>query len=87
MTAYYLDTPVTLHALLGHSPEAAAWTDQVSEDDRHQLNSSRLLRTELTRVLRRKGLPVQRRDVLLDVVAMVRSRTVSSPPQRRSSRT
>lgn len=70
MTAYYLDTSVALHALLGHSP-AAAWIDQVSADDRHQLVSSRLLRTELTRVLRREGLPVHRRDEVLDVVALI----------------
>ncbi len=71
MTAYHLDTSVALHALLGHSTEAAAWIDDVSADERHQLISSRLLRTELTRVLRREGLPVNRRDELLDVVALI----------------
>lgn len=71
MTAYYLDTSVALHALLGRSLNAAAWIDEVSADDRHQLISSRLLRTELTRVLRREGIPVHRRNEVLDVVALI----------------
>lgn len=33
--------------------------------------SSRILRTELTRVLRREGLPVNRRDEVLDVLSLV----------------
>lgn len=33
--------------------------------------SSRILRTELTRVLRREGLPVALRDEILDVLALV----------------
>lgn len=71
MTAYYLDTSVALHALLGHSLKAATWIDEMSADGRHQLISSRLLRTELTRVLRREGLPVHRRNEVLDVVALI----------------
>lgn len=71
MTTYYLDTSVALRALLGHSPSAAAWIDQVTADSRHQLVSSRILRTELTRVLRREGLPVSRRDELVDVLSVV----------------
>ena len=60
-----------MRALLGHSPSAAAWIDEVAADDRHQLVSSRILRTELTRVLRREKLPVARRDALLDVLSLV----------------
>ncbi len=30
MTTYYLDTPVALRALLGHSPSAADWIDVLS---------------------------------------------------------
>ncbi|MGB3909943.1 MAG: type II toxin-antitoxin system VapC family toxin [Pseudolysinimonas sp.] len=71
MTTYYLDTSVALRALLGHSPSSAAWIDQATADGRHQLVSSRVLRTELTRVLRREGLPVSRRDELLDVLSFV----------------
>lgn len=71
MTAYYLDTSVALRALLGHSPSAAAWIDQVTADSRHQLVSSRILRTEITRVLRREQLPVGRRDELLDVLSLM----------------
>ena len=33
--------------------------------------SSRILRTELTRVLRREGLPVRQRDEVLDVLSLV----------------
>lgn len=71
MTAYYLDASVALRALLGHSPSAAAWIDQVTADGQHQLVSSRMLRTEITRVLRREQLPVSRRDELLDVLSLV----------------
>lgn len=71
MTTYYLDTSVALRALLGHSPSAAAWLDQVTADDEHQVVSSRILRTELTRVLRRESLPVSRRDEVLDVLSLV----------------
>lgn len=71
MTTFYLDTSVALRALLGHSPSAAAWIDGVSAADEHLLVSSRILRTELTRVLRREGLPVSRRDEVLDVLSLV----------------
>lgn len=71
MTTYYLDTSVALRALLGHSPSAARWIDQTTADGNHTVVSSRLLKTELTRVLRREGLPVTRRDEILDVLALV----------------
>lgn len=71
MTDFYLDTSVAIRALLGHSPSAALWIDQVTQDEAHRVVSSRILRTELTRVLRREGLPVARRDELLDVMALV----------------
>jgi predicted nucleic acid-binding protein len=70
LTTFYLDTSVALRALLGHSPSAAAWIDQVTAQDEHLVVSSRLLRTELTRVLRREGLPVNRRDKILDVLSL-----------------
>lgn len=71
MSVYYLDTSVAPRALLGHSPSAAAWIDHTTADDQNTVVSSRILRTELTRVLRREGLPVARRDELLDVLALV----------------
>ena len=71
MTVFYLDTSVVARALLGHSASAAQWLDEVSADPRHTLISSRILRTELTRVLRREGLPVALRDEVLDVIAVV----------------
>lgn len=71
MTLYYLDTSVALRALLGHSASAAAWIDETTADSDHVVVSSRILRTELTRVLRREGLPVNRRDEVLDVLSLV----------------
>lgn len=71
MTTFYLDTSVALRALLGHSPSAASWIDEVTADEEHTVVSSRILRTELTRVLRFEGLPVNRRDEVLDVLALV----------------
>jgi len=71
VTVFYLDTSVALRALLGHSASAASWIDETTADERHQVVSSRILRTELTRVLRREGLPVSRRDEVLDVLSLV----------------
>lgn len=71
MTIFYLDTSVAVHVLLGHEA-AETWFDLVNADDGHQVVSSRILRTELTRVLRREGLDVARRAEVLDYVALVR---------------
>ncbi|WIY83682.1 PIN domain-containing protein [Propionimicrobium sp. PCR01-08-3] len=71
VTWYLLDSSVAVRVILGHSPEAAAWIDEVNADPDRQLIASRLLKTEITRVLRREGLPVSRRDDLLDYVQMI----------------
>ncbi|OMC31807.1 PIN domain-containing protein [Mycobacterium sp. GA-1841] len=71
VTYFYLDSSVAVRILLGHSMPAAAWFDTATGDPETSVISSRLLRTELTRVLRREGLPVQRRDALLDYVGML----------------
>ena len=71
MNAYYLDASVALRALLGHSPTAAQWLDETSASETNPFISSRLLRTELTRALRREGLAVARRDHILDYIATV----------------
>lgn len=71
MTTYYLDTSVALRALLGHSPSAAAWIDAVTSAPEHDLVTSRLLQTELTRVLRRERLPVTLRTEILDVLGIM----------------
>jgi predicted nucleic acid-binding protein len=71
VTVYYLDASVALSALLGHSRSAAIWIDQVTAQDEHRVVSSRILRTELTRVLRREGLPVSRREEVLDALDLV----------------
>lgn len=71
VSVFYLDTSVVARALLGHSDAAAAWIDDISADEAHTLLSSRVLRTELTRVLRREGLPVSLRDEVLASLHLV----------------
>jgi len=68
---FYLDSSVAVRILLGHSTTAAAWFDTATGDATVSVISSRLLQTELTRVLRREGLPVQRRDALLDHIGQL----------------
>lgn len=70
-TTHYLDSSVAVRILLGHSAEAARWFDDTTDDESSSIVSSRLLRTELTRVLRREGLPVARRDAVLDYVGLM----------------
>lgn len=69
MTAYYVDTSVALRILFHQSPAAAAWFDDVSGTDGDLLVSSRLLRTEMTRALRRTRTPLETRDDVLDYLA------------------
>lgn len=64
MTTFYLDTSVAVHALAG-TPAAQRWFDRVTADDASRLVSSRILRTELTRVLRREGRDLAERDLIL----------------------
>ncbi|WP_447943773.1 PIN domain-containing protein [Microbacterium aurum] len=72
MTTYFaLDTSVAAHILFGHAPEAAAWFDGATGDPDVVVFASRLLRTELTRLLRREGLPVDLRDEIVDHVHLV----------------
>lgn len=66
----YLDTSVAVHAL-GDSPAAEAWFDDVTCRTDVRLASSRLLRTELTRFLRRDGFPIADRDIILRHVDIV----------------
>ena len=71
MTDYYLDTSVAIRIILGHSVDAAAWFDETTARQSDRVISSRLLRTEITRVLRREGLPVLDREQVIDYVHMV----------------
>lgn len=70
MTRFYLDTSVAVHALRG-TPAAEAWFDAATADGTVDLVSSRILQTELTRVLRRDGLPVAERDLILRHLALL----------------
>ncbi len=71
MTRYYLDSSVGLRILLGHSPAAARWFDDVTDAAEDEVISSRLLRTEMTRALRRLDQPIERRSAIVDHVATV----------------
>lgn len=68
---FYLDTSVAVRVLFGQSASASAWLDDTNEDADAVVFSSRLLRTELTRALRREELPVERRDEILDYLEFV----------------
>ena len=70
VTRFYLDTSVAVHALRG-TPSAEAWFDTVTGDPDSDLVSSRILRTELTRVLRRDRRPLVDRDLVLDHLGTV----------------
>ncbi|WP_249019055.1 PIN domain-containing protein [Conexibacter sp. S30A1] len=71
MRWFLLDASVALRVVLGRSPAAATWIDSVNGDPDQGLIASRLLKTEITRVLRREGLPVSMRDELLDYVQLI----------------
>jgi predicted nucleic acid-binding protein len=66
--AYYLDSSVAGHILHESSANALRWFGDVSADDEAVVVSSRLLRVELTRMLRRDGGSVIDREVIMEVV-------------------
>ena len=68
VTHHYLDSSVAVRVMLGHSESAAQWFDSTTGRDDDRVVSSRILRTEITRVLRRENLPVTDRDQILDYV-------------------
>ena len=71
MRRFLLDSSVAVRIMYGHSPEAARWFDEVTGDDESMVLASRLLKTELTRVLRRDEVPVQRRDAIVDHLHLI----------------
>ena len=68
---YLLDSSVAVRVILGQAPAAAAWIDDLNGNPDRGIVASRVLKTEVTRVLRREGLPVTRRDELLDYVTFI----------------
>ncbi len=64
VSAYYLDSSVAIH-VLERTPAAAAWFEGAVAVKEISLFSSRLLRLELTRVLRREDRPVRLRENVL----------------------
>lgn len=71
MTSYYLDTSVALRILLGESPVAARWFEHAVESPADAVISSRVLRTEMTRALRRVRQPIDMRSEILDFIGLV----------------
>ncbi|MCL1897470.1 MAG: PIN domain-containing protein [Micrococcales bacterium] len=68
---YYLDSSILLHALLpGGNKLARSWLDSVLADGA-ALFSSKLLRLETARALRREGLPTKVAEAVLVKVALV----------------
>lgn len=70
VTAFYLDSSVAVRAVLGEE-RPARWLDETSAMPGITFVTSRITRTEITRVLRREGIPVTRRDALIAGVALV----------------
>lgn len=68
VTYHYLDSSVAVRIMFGHSASAAQWFDSTTGRDDDRVVSSRILRTEITRVLRRESLPVTGRDQILDYI-------------------
>lgn len=69
MTAFYVDTSIAGHAMLRQSVSAVAWFEGAAES--HELVSSRLIRTELTRLARRELVPFAVRDEVLDFIGLL----------------
>lgn len=65
VSGYYLDTSVAGRIVLGDSTSAAEWFARAVDQEK-LLVSSRLLRTELTRLLRREALPLGLRGEIVD---------------------
>jgi len=63
VTRFYLDTSVAAHAVDGELG-AVEWFDTASATA--EIVSSRLMKTELTRFLRRDDRPIHLRDLVLD---------------------
>ena len=70
MNRYYVDTSIAVDALFVDGA-AADWFESATADQGNLLVSSRLLQTELTRVLRRERRSVADRDALLDYMATI----------------
>ena len=70
VTAFYLDTSVAVHALAG-TRAAVRWFEDTTGSEDQALLSSRILQTEITRVLRREHRAVVDRRRVLDYVDLV----------------
>lgn len=71
MTTFYLDTSTALRILLGESPATAGWFEDAVESPSDEVISSRILRTEMTRALRRVRHPLGRRTEVLDFIGLI----------------
>lgn len=71
MTTFLIDTSIAVRLVLGQSPCAARWFVERTEEPDASLIASRLLRTELTRVLRRDDRPLEYRDIVLEHIDLI----------------
>lgn len=71
MSNFYIDASIAVAALLGVSKPTEKWVDSATSDEESLVMSSRILGTELARVLRREELPISMRDEILDSLAIV----------------
>lgn len=70
VTAHYLDSSVAVHALLAPRGRAGRWLSTRAAAGERFI-ASRLLQTEVSRVLRREDLPPARADALLVGVGLI----------------
>lgn len=71
LSNFYIDASIAVAALLGVSKPEEKWVDAATSDEESIVMSSRILGTELARVLKREELPVSMRDYILDSLAIV----------------
>jgi len=69
MTLFYIDSSVGLQALL-NTPQRSQLITWMNQEE-NQFVSSRLLRTEITRVLKREGEPITAGEALLARVGLL----------------
>ncbi|MGB4777102.1 PIN domain-containing protein [Microbacterium sp.] len=71
MKYWLLDSSVGVLVALRLDAQLDAWMDEVNADPEQTIIASRLLKTEVTRVLRREQRPISLRDDLLSYVHLI----------------
>lgn len=73
---FYLDTSIAIRAIDG-APENAAVVDWLEACPDNSIVSSRLLRTELIRYLRRDDIPLEDGEPIFDAVSLIEPSVVT----------